>query len=276
MLLFNLADGLSKYMTLGYQPIEIVWARYVFHAVFLAPFVLRRGLSASFASLRPRVQWGRGLVLILSSLVFMYALAHLGLAEAIAIAFVSPLFITALSVPLLGEQVGIRRWLAVLVGFIGVIIVVRPGTEAFEIWALLPLLSSALWALGVIGTRISGQLDPPITTVCYNTVVGLAVTSLLVPFFWRQPSWQDWLLFAAGGGWNVAGQLLMVRAFARAPASVLAPFSYSQLIWSTLIGLVVFHSVPDLATYAGAFVIVASGIYIWHRERVLAKRPKPA
>src|SRR5207244_2421201 len=141
---------------------------------------------------------------------------------------------------------------------------------AFEIWALLPLLSSALWALGVIGTRISGQIDPPINTVCYNTIVGLAVTSALVPFFWVTPGWQDWLLFAAGGGWNVLGQLLMVRAFALAPASVLAPFSYSQLIWSTLIGWAVFHSVPDLATYIGAFIIVASGVYIWHRERLVA------
>ncbi|MBI1774952.1 MAG: DMT family transporter [Proteobacteria bacterium] len=272
MALFNLADGLSKYLAGAYQPIQVVWGRYLFHAVFLAPFVLRRGMAATLASARPRVQWARALVLISSSLVFMFALAHLGLAEAITVGFVSPLFITALSVPLLGEKVGVRRWLAVLIGFLGIVVIVRPGTAAFDPWALLPLLSSALWALGVIGTRVSGQIDSPLTTVSYNTLVGLVVTSALTPFVWSMPGAEDWLVFAIGGGGNVLGQYLMVRAFAVAPASMLAPFSYSQLLWSTLIGWLLFQAVPDVTTYFGAAIIIASGIYVWHRERAAAMR----
>ena len=270
MFLFSGMDGLSKYLAVDYHPIEIAAMRQVFTALALLPFVVRapRALRAT----RPWLQIGRGLCMFGSSIFFIFGLSRLPIADASAIGFVSPLLVTALSIPFLGEKVGVRRWTAVIVGFTGVMIVVRPGTGAFNPAALFPLVSAAAWALGLILTRIMRSSDQVLTTIFYSTMVGLAVGGSALPLVWRTPDPAALALMATMGLLSAISQTLLIAAFARAAASILAPFSYSQMLWSTLIGYFVFATIPDAVTWTGAAIVIASGIYTLHRERIVAQR----
>ncbi|HEX3497919.1 MAG TPA: DMT family transporter [Stellaceae bacterium] len=267
MFLFSGMDGLSKYLAVDYHPIEIAAMRQFFTTLALLPFLLRSPLA--LRTKRPLVQIGRGLCMFCSSILFIFGLSHLPIADASAIGFVSPLLVTALSIPLLGEKVGIRRWSAVIVGFTGVMIVVRPGTGAFDPAALYPLASAAAWALGLILTRIMRNSDQVLTTIFYSTLVGLVIGGAALPFVWRTPDLAGLGLMAAMGLLSTISQTLLISAFARAAASILAPFSYSQMVWSTLIGYFVFATLPDALTWIGAAIVIASGIYTLHREHVV-------
>jgi drug/metabolite transporter (DMT)-like permease len=270
MLIFSGMDGISKVLTADYHPFEIACLRSLFTIAALAPFVARD--TRTLRTVRPWHQIGRGLCMIVSSIFFIWGLSGLPIADASAIGFVSPLFVTALSIPLLGEQVGIRRWSAVLVGFVGVLIVVRPGSGTFNPAAVFPLASAVAWALGLILTRQMRSSEPVLTTIVYSTVVGIAVTGVALPVVWVAPDLQGWLLMALMGVLSAVGQTMMIVALTRAPASLLSPFSYSQMLWSTLIGLFVFETVPDAVTWLGAAIVIASGLYILHRESVVHRR----
>jgi drug/metabolite transporter (DMT)-like permease len=272
MMIFSAMDGISKILAEDYHPLEIACVRSLFTILVLAPFIVR-----SRSALRSSLPWhqvGRGLCMITSSTFFIFALSRLPIADATAIGFVSPLLVTALSIPLLGEKVGIRRWSAVIVGFVGVVIVVRPGSGAFNSAALFPLISSASWALGLILTRLMRGSQAVLTTIFYSTLVGLVVTALVLPLVWRMPDAHGWALMAAMGIFSAAGQTLLIVALSRAPASLVAPFSYSQMLWSTLVGFFVFKTVPDAVTWTGAAIIIASGLYILHRERVVHRQAR--
>jgi drug/metabolite transporter (DMT)-like permease len=264
--LFSVMDALSKLLATRYDPIEVVWGRYLIILVMLAPLLVRepRLVVAS----RPWLQLVRAVCTLGAALFFIAGLARLALADATAIAFASPLLVTALSIPLLGEHVGLRRWSAVGAGFIGVLIVIRPGTGAIGPAALLPLLSAACWALSIVVTRRMGSHDKPLTTLFYSTVVGLLLSSLALPFVWRPATVADWALMAIMGALSIAGQYLLIAGLVRGAASLLAPFSYSQMVWSTLLGYFVFATVPTSWTWYGAAIIIASGIYIAHREQM--------
>jgi drug/metabolite transporter (DMT)-like permease len=270
MVIFSAMDGVSKLLTAGYHPLEISCIRALVTLVVLAPFVARS--SASLRTTMPWHQLGRGLCMTGSSVMFILGLSQLPIADATSIGFVSPLLVTALSIPFLGEKVGLRRWSAVMVGFAGVLIVVRPGTGAFNPAALYPLLSAVSWALGLILTRQMRGSQAVLTTVFYSTVVGLLVPALALPIVWRAPDLQGWLLMALMGVFSAMGQSLTIAALTRAPASLVAPFSYSQILWSTLIGFFVFNTLPDAVTWVGAGIIVASGLYTLHRETVVHRR----
>jgi drug/metabolite transporter (DMT)-like permease len=203
-------------------------------------------------------------------------LSFLPLADATAIVFISPLMITALSIPLLGEKVGIRRWIALCVGFVGVMVVIRPGTGAFNPAALLPLASATTWALCLVLTRTMHGADRVLTTLFYSTLTGLVAAGLMLPFFWVPPTPGALALMAGQGVLSTAGQALLIFGYGRAPASVLAPFHYSQMLWATLIGYFAFSTIPDVPTWAGAAIVIASGLYVIHRERVTARRRLPA
>jgi drug/metabolite transporter (DMT)-like permease len=267
MFLFSGMDGLSKYLAVDYHPIEIAAMRQFFTTLALLPFIVRSPLA--LRTRRPLLQIGRGLCMFCSSILFIFGLSHLPIAEASAIGFVSPLLVTALSIPLLGEKVGIRRWSAVIVGFAGVMIVVRPGTGAFDPAALYPIVSAAAWALGLILTRIMRSSDQVLTTIFYSTLVGLVIGGAALPFVWRMPDLPGLCLMAAMGLLSAISQTLLIAAFSRAAASILAPFSYSQMVWSTLIGYFVFSTLPDTLTWIGATVVIASGLYTLHRERIV-------
>jgi drug/metabolite transporter (DMT)-like permease len=181
-------------------------------------------------------------------------------------------------VPLLGEKVGIRRWIAVLIGLASVFIIIRPGFAAMHWAALLPLATAACFSLYQIATRVLSRSDSAATTYVYSAVVGMVATSMIAPFEWRAPDLAGWIGLALLGLIGGLSHFLMIRAFAQAPASLLAPFAYAQLIWATVIGFLWFGDFPDLWTLLGAALITASGIYVVYRERVVtraAQRQRP-
>jgi drug/metabolite transporter (DMT)-like permease len=210
----------------------------------------------------------RGVCVIASALLFIAGLARLPIADATAIGFASPLLVTAFSIPLLGEQVGVRRWSAVGIGFLGVLIVVRPGSGAVGSAALLPLSSAVCWAMSLVVTRRMRGADAPLTTLIYSSAIGFVLSGLALPLVWHAPTLSAWVMLAAMGVLSAAGQYLLIAGLSRGDASLLAPFTYSQIVWATLTGYFVFATVPSSSTWCGAAVIVASGIYIAHRERV--------
>ena len=269
MAVFSAMDGVSKGLSVRLSPIEVSWARYLFNLLFLLPVCLRHGGLRLLATARPLPQLARGALLFGSGVLFITALRSLPLADAAAVGFVAPLMVTALSIPLLGERVERGRWLAVLAGFGGVLLVVRPGGTSFEAASLLPVASASCWAVALIITRRLAGTESPLTTLIYTGLTGLALSSLLLPAVWSSPSATDWLLLAAAGGLYALAQFLLLKAFLTADASVLAPFQYSQIVWSTAIGLLWFGTLPDPPTLAGALVIIASGLYVWRRERRL-------
>lgn len=266
MLCFSSMDGVTKLLGETHHWTQVAFARYLFQLLFLMPLFIAAGWGV-WRSVEPWRQTARGVALLLSGVFFIIALGHLPIAEATAIGFVSPLMMTALAVPLLGEKVGWRRWGAVLVGFIGVLIVVRPGGgDGFGWPAIWPVLSAAAWAIGLVLTRKMRAGDSPATMLFYTAVVSLVLAALAAPFAWQPapPGW--WLIAALMGAFCALGQYLLIRAFQLAPASVLAPLNYTQMVWSPLIGLILFATWPDRWTWLGAAVIIASGIYIAHRE----------
>lgn len=270
---FGISDATAKYLTPTIPVIEIAWMRWLGFLAIVSP-IIAYSRGEILRSRRPVLQTARAFCLLFSSLLFILGLSALPLASATTLNFVSPMLVTALSIPLLGEQVGLRRWAAIGVGLVGVLIVVRPGTGTFGPAALFPMLSAASWAMGVVLTRKLSGIDRAWTAMCYAAIVGFAALSVAVAPVFVVPTWRE-----AGLGMLVAiaataGQYLTVLAFQRAPASLLAPFSYVQLIWSTFFGYLIFGNLPDHWTWAGATVIIGSGLYTAHRERVRLKQER--
>jgi drug/metabolite transporter (DMT)-like permease len=193
----------------------------------------------------------------------------LPLADTHAILAISPLIVTALSVPLLGEKVGIRRWTAVGVASIGMLIVLRPGFGAMHPMALVALLCACMWSLYQVLTRIVSRTDPPLTTLFYTALIGALALSVIGPFYWQEPDAMGWALFALVAVLGAGGHYLLIKALQLAPASLLQPFAYTVLVWATLVGFLVFGNLPDLPTVLGALIIVGSGLYTFARERRL-------
>ncbi len=269
------SDTLAKYLSLTLPAIEIAWIRFLVFFIILLP-VMAKASPRVFRSTRPVLQVWRGLALVSSSLFFISGLRFLHIAEASATSFVAPLFVTALSIVLLSEKVGIRRWAATLVGLVGVMIVVRPGSSAFHPAVIFPIISALGWAFTLTVTRMISGKDRAVTTMVYSAVIGLCVLTVLVPFVWVVPSWRDIFFGVCIGIASTTGQWIVVLAFRYADASVLAPFSYSQLIWVTILGFLIFGEIPDIWTIAGAAVIISSGLYTAHRERLRhAQAPVP-
>ena len=245
------SDVTAKYLASSVPAIEIAWLRYlVFLLIVLSP-VLRTGLKRTFRSQRPGLQVFRGLALVTSSILFISSLRYLPIAEATATSFAAPIFITALSVVVLGEKVGHRRWAATFAGLIGVLVVVRPGTSAFDAASILPLMAALTWASAVV-TRQTSAVDSALTTLAYSAVIGVLVLSALLPFFWVSPDWSTILFGMLIGCAATAGHSLIIVAFRYGDASVLAPFTYTQLVWVTGLGILFFGAIPDRWTVAGA------------------------
>ena len=267
MLLFVSMDAVVKHLIASYPVPQIAWARFFFHAFLLAA-VLGRRLPATLATRRRGLQVVRAGLLMATTLQFFTALYFLPLADTTAVMQAAPLIVTALSMPLLGEHVGIRRWGGVVAGFAGALIIVRPGSDAVHIAALLPLGAAFTFALYQISTRILSRTDATLTTLFYTPLLGAALMSAVVPFFWVMPDAEGWALMAFVGLLGGVGHFTMIRALTWAPAATVSPFSYTGLVWATLFGLTLFGDFPDIWTIAGALVIVGSGLYILHREYV--------
>jgi drug/metabolite transporter (DMT)-like permease len=276
------SDTTSKYLSATLPSVEITWIRFLVFAIIMVPAMVPGTAIYSLRTTSVRLQLFRGVALLGSSLFFITGLRYLPIAEASATGFVSPLFVTALSIIFLAEKVGVRRWIATATGLFGVLIILRPGTSAFHMAAFLPIVSAFCWAATLIMTRMMSGREHSSTIMTYSSISGVAILSVLVPFAWVAPTWHDIMFGILVGVASTAGQWIVVLAFRYADASVLAPFSYTQLLWVSILGFLVFGEVPDTWTIVGAGFIVASGLYTAHRERVrrsqlldLAGEPSP-
>ena len=270
---FAMGDVAAKVLTDTLPAIEVTWLRYVVFCLVVVPTVfVARGAKAMHTP-RLRLQIIRALAVAGSSVLFILGLGHLQVAEATAVNFISPIFITALSIPLLGEKVGIRRWGAAAVGFLGVMLVVQPGGSAFQMAALLPIGAALSWAMAAIATRLMSS-ERPETTLAWSAAVGLIALTAFVPFHWRTPTAAEIGLAVLMGGFSTMGHWLIILGYRKAAASTIAPFSYVQLLFAGLLGFGVFGTIPGAMTLVGGLVIAASGLYTAHRERIRAREAR--
>ncbi|MBV8793244.1 MAG: DMT family transporter [Pseudolabrys sp.] len=271
---FSCLDATGKYLNHHMDTLQVVWARYFFAfaltLVFSNPVTQPRLMKTN----RPLFQVGRSALLLLSTVLNLFALRWLQLDEVLAILFATPFLVAVISVALLGEVVGWRRWSAITVGFFGVLLVTRPGIGHTDPVLLLPCGGVICYALYVISTRVLSRTDSNETTQFYTSLVGAVAMTAVVPFVWTTP--ENWLISilmvligALGGG----GHYLLIRAHRLAPASTLAPFIYTQMVWTTALGFFVFGDVPHYWTIVGGAIVIVSGLYLLHRETVRKVEP---
>ena len=262
-----LVDTTCKFFTDELHAVVLVWGYFVGITVFVTGYFAIRGQLGLLKTERPVVQIVRPGFLVLSISGLFVGLTHLPMAEATAIGFTGPLFIVALSVPMLGERVGWHRWLAVIVGLAGVLVIVRPDGVVWHWSAVTTLLGAICFAIFQILTRKLASLEKHQTTLMYTSLAGTFWVSLLAPFFWTPPSVDHAVMFLIIGAMGAAAHFCMIQAFAHVQASLLAPFNYSKLIWVIILGYLVFGDVPGLDTLVGSAIIVSAGLYVLYRER---------
>jgi drug/metabolite transporter (DMT)-like permease len=265
---FAVLDTIAKYLNLHMSTLEVAWARYT--GAFLFPFVLSNPWTwpERMVTLRPGLQLGRSVLLLGSTLCNFAALRYLQLDEALALIFSTPFLVAALSGPILGEWVRWRRWTAIAVGFFGILVVTRPGIGSMHPAALLSLAAVMCYALYAIMTRILARTDSNATTLFYSNIVGAVALVPALPFVWSTPT--DPLIIAlmvGAGAIGSIGHYLLIAAHRLAPAAVLSPFIYTEIVLVIALGFLVFGDLPNRWTLAGAAIVIASGLYILHRER---------
>jgi len=264
---FALQDAVVKWLTVGYPVSEIIFFRALFALPACLIVIRRDGGSRALRTRRPGMHAARTLLLLGALVSFFLALGALPLADTVAIAFSAPIFMAALSAPLLGERVGPRRWLAVLIGFAGVVVILRPGAGSVSPAALLALISALCFALGMIVTRQLGRSDTTAAIMFYFTLGTTVLGGLVAPFQWVAPDAVDFGLLAGLGLTGGVGAYCAVQAYRLAPVATVAPFEYSGLLWATLFGYAFWGDVPGSAVIMGAAILVASNLYILRRER---------
>jgi drug/metabolite transporter (DMT)-like permease len=267
-LIFAISDAAAKFVVGRLPALEVHWLRSVVVLVLTLPVLLRRKGLAVFRTRHPILQAVRGSCVMGASLLFLSGLIHLPVADATAINFVWPILITVFSILLLKEKVGVRRAIATLAGFIGMLVIMRPGSGAFHWAAVFPLGAAVVWALGSVLTRMMSADDAAETTIIWSAVISFAAGALAMPFVYVQPTLAEFGICVLIGIGSAIGHAMVIFAFSNAPASVLAPYSYIQLIWAACAGFLFFDTLPDSWTVTGAAIIAASGIYTAHREHV--------
>ena len=267
--LISVVDTVCKVFTKDLHSIQLVWGYFVGINLTLWVFFLFKG--EKFSNLRrterPLLQIIRPAFLVCSISSLFIGLTYLPIAEATVIGFVAPLFITALSVPILKVSVDIHRWSAVAIGLVGVIIIIRPGGDLWHLASVMPLLGALFFALFQIITRLLAATERTHTTLFYTGLGGLAWSSLIVPFVWVTPSITHIFVFLSTGAMGAVAHLCMISAFDRAEASLLAPYNYTKLIWVSVLGYLIFNDVPSLDMWIGAIIIVSAGFYVLYREK---------
>ncbi len=258
--LFSSADTLAKFILKSYPIGPLIWARYSVHLLFMLILFGPRMQLDLVRTRHPGLQILRGVLLVSSTAMFYLALRFLPLAEAAAISFIGPVVVTVLSGPLLRERVSRRQWAAVVLGFIGVLIIIRPGGAVFSPTVLFPLSTALLFSLYQIATRKVAGRDNPVTTLFYTALIGATLTSLALPLGWQSPTWLQMMLMIVIGSLGGTGHFLLIRAVEHTSPMALGPFVYTQLIWSTLLAWIVFHEFPDGGSIAGMVVIIAAGL----------------
>ncbi|MDK1398902.1 MULTISPECIES: DMT family transporter [Pseudomonas] len=265
--LFASHDALSKYLSGFFPVIMVVWARYLIHTLLMAGIFLPQSGLRVLRSKRPLLQLLRALCLLSTSLLFTSALLFIPLAEATAVNFLAPVLVTALSVPLLGEQVTRGQWLAVICGFVGVLIIVHPGGELFTPAVLLPFCSALFFCFYQLLTRKLAEHDSPTTSNFFAGLCNTLVMTGLVPFFWQTPGFLHGLLMLALGACGMSAHLFLTQAFRHAAPALLAPFGYCQIVFAGLLGWLLFGHAPSLITQVGIVVICLSGLAAAWQQR---------
>lgn len=265
--LVPMMDGIAKGLADGYPVFQLVWARFAFHLLWLLPFLLWHGHGRSVLFPRyPGLQLLRGFLLLAATLCYFSAIALMPIADALALLFISPMVVTLLSPIILGEHVGVWRWSAVVAGFIGALIVVRPGFGVFQLASLLALSAGVLHGCYLLTTRRLAGSTNAMVTLFYTGATGLLAISVAMPALWVPPSAIDWGWMALMGAFAAGGHFLIIKAFDRAPAPVVAPVAYAEIVVATAIGYFAFGDFPAAWTWVGIVVIVASGLVISIRE----------
>jgi drug/metabolite transporter (DMT)-like permease len=260
-------DALAKTLTAGYSPLQILFLRNVIALPFTLALSLLLGGPSVLRSHRPAAHLLRGALWVGATMMFFTSFKHLGLAEATALIFIAPFFITLISALFLGEKVGRSRWLAVLFGFVGVLIIVRPGGATFQLITLLPVATALVYAVLMLSARWVDPRENVWTLLLYLTGSGALVSSLIAPFVWVPVRAEDVWLFMALAFFGTAGMTMMTQAFRQAPAVLVAPLDYTGLLWATLFGWLIWRESLDTMTILGAAIIVASGVFTILREQ---------
>ena len=259
-------DTIAKYLSSDLSFFQITWARYFFTVFFTLPFMFfffRKNLTWTT---QPKLQFLRGLTLFFANVLFFYSISIISMAKALTLAFVAPLITTALSPFILGEKVGFRRWSAVIVGFIGSLIVIRPGFIDFNLASIAALGTGCFYGIYLIITRKLHSSDSPLLTLLLTGVVGLVFGSFLIPVVWINPTFNQWSLLALMGLFACLGHLFLILSLKYADASKLAPLCYFEIVTNIILGYYFFMDLPDKWTFLGLFIIISSGLYITFRE----------
>ena len=267
MLCFAAMDAVSKHLAGLLSIPQIMWVRYILFTLLAVAVLKPARVRNVLRSGQPVLQAARGALLVVENSVFVLAFTYMPLADMHAIAAASPLIVVALSVPILGERVGLRRWLAVVAGFIGVLVIIRPGFQAFGLPMLLGVAGAFLWGLYQVLVRLCARTDSSETTWLWSALVGLLLTSIAGPATWVWPDRLGWALLVLVAILGSGAHLALIRALTVAEAGSLQPYSYTMLLWAAIFGAVVFGDIPDAWTWVGAAIVMTSGLYAWHRER---------
>lgn len=271
MFLFSAVDTGAKFLTQDLHPLQIVWTRQLgllAGAIFL---IVRYGGTVLQTSHLP-LQIARGAVAACSAALFIFAVTFVPLADAVAVSFVAPFLVTLMGALILREDVGLRRWIAVVLGFVGTLIVIRPGMGAIHPAAFLVILAATFFAVRQIISRALSSSDRTSVTVVYTALVGSAILTVPLPFVWQWPNGQQLLILTAIACLAGLAEVFVIKALEVAMAVVVAPVQYSLMIWGTFYGWLVFGQLPDLWTWTGAAIIIVTGIYTLHREHLAARQ----
>jgi drug/metabolite transporter (DMT)-like permease len=265
-------DGFAKHLSADLPVLQITWARYFFTVAFTLPVMFFFYKKQLVWSDKPKLQILRGLILLSANICFFYAISKIPLAKALTLAFVAPLIVTAFSPMLLGEKVGVRRWTAVIIGFTGSLVVIRPGFLEINLASFAALGTGIMYGFYLIITRKLSTSDNPLLTLLLTGLVGGVIISIIVPFIWVKPNLTQWSMMAGIGIFACIGHLFLILSLKYADASKLAPLGYTEIIPNVIIGYYFFDNFPDNWTFLGLFIIVLSGIYISRREIAINRK----
>ena len=272
MFMFAAVDAQAKFLTETLHPVQIVWSRQFGLLVGVLIMLALRGPSL-LRSRHPWLQVTRGVMAACSAGIFITAISYVPLADAVAVAFAAPFMVTVMGALILREPVGLRRWTAVTIGFVGTLIVIRPGLGVIHPAVMLVLLAALLFALRQILSRVLTGADPVSTTVAYTALAGSFVVSVPLPFFWQWPATgTEMALLCSIAVMAGLAELMVIKALEVAQAVVVAPLQYSLLIWGTIYGYLIFGQLPDFWTWVGAAIIIVTGAYTLNRERMASRR----
>tara|TARA_Y100000992_G_C21258429_1_gene489861 strand:- start:104 stop:961 length:858 start_codon:yes stop_codon:yes gene_type:complete len=261
-------DGFAKYLSSDLPVLQITWARYFFTVAFTLPIMVLFFKKNLVWTDKPKLQLIRGLILLTANICFFYSISVISMAKALTLAFIAPLIVTAFSPIFLNEKVGYKRWLAVIIGFIGSLVVIRPGFVEINLASIAALGTGIMYGFYLIITRKLSTTDNPLLTLLLTGVVGAVIISCLMPIVWVKPTLNQWSMMAAIGVFASIGHLFLILSLKFADASKLAPFSYFEIITNVIIGYYFFSDFPDSWTILGLLIIVFSGIYIYRRENL--------